>query len=251
MFTTPKPNLFGQPAAQPTTQPALGGLFGQPQPAAPAPTNLFGATPTPTAPTLGFGQKAPATVAATPMFGASSVQPTPQPISLFGSTAPAPSLFGQPAAKPAVQPAGLNLFGQAAAPAVQPTTAPVNLFGAKPAVAPQPAPSMFGAPTPVAPVVQSQPIVITQATKYFELDQQTKQELDNIERSIQAQIYQCASLNARNLTEPIKELEQETATMKRKLLELQNLLHKDQFIINGVKAISAKELRHSELVSCD
>ncbi|KAJ3307254.1 Nucleoporin p58/p45 [Kappamyces sp. JEL0829] len=86
-------------------------------------------------------------------------------------------------------------------------------------------------------------------TKYSELSDPMKKELDGIEKFIQGQISASSAIANRNLEEGLGKVVGETEEIQRKLLGLKNLLKRDWHSIEMVKNLVAKELRHSDLIA--
>ena len=177
--------MFGSSQQQPTQNTSL---FGQPQQQQAAPPSFSFGTP---ANPLNTSQQAPK-----PLFGqpanTSSTGPSLFGASVTNSNAPT---FGVGNPAQSNTPASNSLFGQL-------NNASNSLFG-----------SAMAAPS--APAQNPQQAQITFATKYSELPDQTKKDLNEIEKFIQSQISASKALDNRNLEEELVKVVDETEEIQR------------------------------------
>ncbi|KAI8824495.1 uncharacterized protein EV422DRAFT_322479 [Fimicolochytrium jonesii] len=261
MFGAAKPGgfSFGAPAA---AAPGGGSLFGAPAGAAPN-ANLFGTPVGSSAPgtTPLFGSPAGSKPAAPSLFGATpanAAAPTP---SLFGaptasSAAPAPSLFGAPAAASAAPTS--NLFGAPAATTSAPggtslfgapnPAAGGGLFGAaKPAATATPGQPAFGAAVQPRPQTPAGPVTLK--TKYSEIPEDIRKQVDEVENFIQQQIRTAESVAVNTTSDLVNEITAEVKQLSQKVAGLNNMLERDKFAIERLRQQVGRELRSSDLVS--
>ncbi|KAJ2998793.1 Nucleoporin p58/p45 [Globomyces sp. JEL0801] len=236
--------LFGKPST-----PATGGLFGQSTPGttntttpANTTTNTFNPTPAATTTTTTgglFGQSTPAVTTTTTGFGQSNTPAatTTTTGGLFGQAAPAATttattggLFGQSTTAPAT-----GLFGNKAPNTTTTLTNPSNTLQ-----------SNAAKPNTLSQVNQTD---VTLTTKYSELNDSLKNQLDSIQSLINQKINASTSLSNRNMSKPLDEIVHETDDARTKLASLKDLLNRDTKIIDQVKKLVAKDMRHSDLVA--
>jgi nucleoporin p58/p45 len=173
---------------------------------------------------------------------------------LFGSTSSATGLFGNAGATNGNN--GGNIFGGNAA-----ATQSGGLFGNKLA---QPSTNSLGTTSSLFGTAQTQPGMIAQVqntnmvaashsftlqTKYSELPEPFQKELDNIEKFIQSQIQASSLIASRSIEEILNEVVSETEDTQRKLGNLRNVLRRDLYLIEQLKSLVTKEVRHSDLVA--
>ncbi|KAI8925826.1 hypothetical protein BC831DRAFT_459219 [Entophlyctis helioformis] len=241
--------MFGQnPAGGGTPSFSFGAKPATTAPAAAAP-GMFGgfgaaATPATSAPGAGglFGAAAPATTAPAASFG-------------FGAAAKPAGLTlatGAPAST-------MGLFGAAPAPVA--TTAPGGMFG-KPAVTTTaPGGGLFGAQA-AAPAVgglqfgqqqqqqqQQQQPQITAKTKYSDLPDAVRQQIDEIEKFIQQQIHVCDSISNSASEQPIRAISEEAQLIMQRLTGAKNMLIRDNHVMQDLKKQVNQELRNMDLAS--
>ncbi|KAI9333693.1 hypothetical protein BDR26DRAFT_921228 [Obelidium mucronatum] len=216
---------------------------------------------------FGTPAAAPAGATTTPgtasLFGqAPAQQPQPQPGGggLFGAVAPAPAatpgggggLFGAPAAAtPATTaPATTSLFG-----ASQPQNTPANtgLFGAP--AAPAASSSLFGAATTAANTTanaqtqQQQPTAIEKSTRYGELPENIRSELNAFETFVQKQIELSEEIAASGFTKRINASRSEFKNIELKYQGLKSLLDRDNALIQNLRGMVGKEMKTADFAT--
>ncbi|KAJ3068702.1 Nucleoporin p58/p45, partial [Quaeritorhiza haematococci] len=248
---------FGTPA------PAAGGGFSFGAPAASTPATTAAAS------SFGFG------ASTTPSFsfgaGATTAAATPA-----ATSAPAGFSFGAPATTgaPAASAPGSSLFGAPtlttiAAGATTAAPATTSLFGAPTTAAPGTT-SLFGASTTKAPGTTSlfgttQPAAgttagalgaaslsvqnITKTTRYSELPENVRAQLDELERYIQSQIQTSEHIASSPTPFAIRGIMAETSELSRKLSAAKTLLTRDTYLIDSFKRQVAQEMRHVDVAT--
>ncbi|KAJ3013206.1 UNVERIFIED_CONTAM: Nucleoporin p58/p45 [Siphonaria sp. JEL0065] len=233
---------FGAAPAGTTATPGTSSLFGQQQQPQPA-GSLFGAAPTPAA-----------TSAATAGgFGGGG---------LFGSTPAAATpatggLFGQPPVTTTTAPAttGGGLFGAAATAtpgAAQPTTGGFGLFGsATPAAAPTTnSSSLFGVSTAANTAANAGATApVEKTTRYGELPQNIKSELDAFETFVQKQIEMAEEIAASGFTKRINATREEFKNIELKYQGLKSLLDRDNALIQNLRGMVGKEMKTADFAT--
>ncbi|KAI8897741.1 hypothetical protein BC833DRAFT_592518 [Globomyces pollinis-pini] len=215
---------FGQtPAAAPTP---TGGLFGGTNTATTG-GGLFGKPSTPATGGL-FGQSTPGTTNTT--TPANTTTNTFNPTPAATTTTTTGGLFGQSTTAPAT-----GLFGNKAPNTTTTLTNPSNTLQ-----------SNAAKPNTLSQVNQTD---VTLTTKYSELNDSLKNQLDSIQSLINQKINASTSLSNRNMSKPLDEIVHETDDARTKLASLKDLLNRDTKIIDQVKKLVAKDMRHSDLVA--
>ncbi|KAI9008037.1 hypothetical protein BC832DRAFT_524895, partial [Gaertneriomyces semiglobifer] len=232
--TAAAPSLFGAtPAASAGAAPSL---FGRPAASTSATPSLFGATPATSAPSL-FGA-APAPAGSTfSLFGSKPAVTATSAPSLFGAT-PAASQPAFSLGQPASSAQGLSLFG-GAAPS---TTAPGFSFSGGLTTVP------LGQQTAPGQTAAGPFAGISLKTRYTELQEPVRKQLDEMENFIQQQLRVAESVANNNGADLLESITTEVKQTSQKMAGLQNLLKRDKYLCDDLRQQVGLALKNSDLV---